>query len=202
MKLKRNIFALAAALLLFSSNASAQLISGEAAPDFTLTDVNGNTHSLADQQGKFVVLEWINCDCPFVKKHYNSGNMQSLQAEFTGKDVVWYAIASSAPGKQGHYSEGEWKNLINKNEINASAVLLDPSGEVGRLYGAKTTPHMYVINPEGNLIYQGAIDSVPSADSADIATATNYVTQALNEAMSGNAVSETSTKAYGCSVKY
>lgn len=180
----------------------AQVVNGEAAPDFSLPDISGNMHSLAESRGKFVVLEWINCDCPFVRKHYDSGNMQSMQKEFTGKDVVWYSISSSAPGKQGNYSPAEWKNLTAKNDISSTAVLLDSSGDVGRLYGAKTTPHMYVINPDGVLVYQGAIDSNPSADPADIASSTNYVRQALGESMSGSPVSEPQTKAYGCSVKY
>ncbi|MBI4387511.1 MAG: redoxin domain-containing protein, partial [Candidatus Omnitrophica bacterium] len=130
----------------------------EKAPDFTLTDTNGNEHSLSSYQGKFVVLEWNNPDCPFVKKHYGSGNMQSLQGDYTSKGVVWLTINSSAAGKQGGYSAAEMNEMMKKNGAKQTAVLLDPAGEVGKKYGAKTTPHMFVINPEGVLIYNGAID--------------------------------------------
>lgn len=192
-------------MILFSAAipaARAQLVTGEAAPDFTLTDTNGESRTLSSHQGSYVVLEWINHDCPFVKKHYGSGNMQQLQAEETAKGVIWYSIASSAEGKQGYYTAEEWKTLSAEKKSAATGVLLDPDGKVGKLYGAQTTPHMYVINPEGKLIYQGAIDSISSANPADIEKAGNYVRQALDEAMSGKPVSAGSTKAYGCSVKY
>ena len=175
---------------------------GQPAPDFTLTDSNGKSHKLSDFKGKFVVLEWLNHGCPFVKKHYGSGNMQKLQKEFTGKDVVWLSIVSSAPGKQGHMSPEETNKAKTESESAATAVLLDEEGTVGRLYEAKTTPHMFVVNPDGVLIYMGAIDSVKSPDPADIAGAKNYVKQALDEAMAGKAVSEPVTTAYGCGVKY
>jgi len=175
---------------------------GEPAPDFTLKDSKGNPQKLSSYSGKFVVLEWLNPECPFVKKHYSAGNMQKLQKEYTAKGVVWLSIISSAPGKQG-YRTGPQADADTKDK-NASptAVLLDPSGEVGQLYEAKTTPHMYVINPEGKLIYSGAIDSIRSANPEDCATATNYVRETLDAALSGKPVPTPETKSYGCSVKY
>jgi peroxiredoxin len=182
--------------------AFAAVESGEPAPDFTLKDSKGNPQKLSSYSGKFVVLEWLNPECPFVKKHYSAGNMQKLQKEYTAKGVVWLSIISSAPGKQG-YRTGPQADADTKDK-NASptAVLLDPSGEVGQLYEAKTTPHMYVINPEGKLIYSGAIDSIRSANPEDCATATNYVRETLDAALSGKPVPTPETKSYGCSVKY
>lgn len=175
---------------------------GKPAPEFTLTDSTGKSHKLSDFKGKFVVLEWLNHGCPFVVKHYGSGNMQKLQKEYTGKDVVWLSIVSSAPGKQGHMTPAETNKAKEESGSAATAVLIDEDGTVGRLYDAKTTPHMFVINPEGTLIYMGAIDSVKSPDPADIAGAKNYVKQALDEALAGKPVSEPVTTAYGCGVKY
>ncbi len=175
---------------------------GKAAPDFTLVDSNGNEHSLSDFNGKYVVLEWINYDCPFVQKHYDSGSMQALQKEYTDKGVVWLAVCSSAPGKQGNFSNEEIKERSKKHGANFTAYLIDDSGEVGKMYGAKTTPHMYVINPEGTLIYAGGIDDKPSTDIDDIETATNYVEAALNAAMNGKEVEVKVSRPYGCSVKY
>jgi peroxiredoxin len=182
--------------------AFAAVESGEPAPDFTLKDSKGNPQKLSSYSGKFVVLEWLNPECPFVKKHYSAGNMQKLQKEYTAKGVVWLSIISSAPGKQG-YRTGPQADADTKDK-NASptAVLLDPSGEVGQLYEAKTTPHMYVINPEGKLIYSGAIDSIRSANPEDCATATNYVRETLDAALSGKPVPTPETKSYGCSIKY
>ena len=175
---------------------------GQPAPEFTLTDSNGKSHKLSDFKGKFVVLEWLNHGCPFVVKHYSSGNMQKLQKEFTGKDVVWLSIASSAPGKQGHMSAEETNKTKEEKGSAATAVLIDEDGAVGRLYDAKVTPHMFVVDPEGTLIYMGAIDSVKSPDPADTAGAKNYVKQALDEAMASKPVSEPTTAAYGCGIKY
>lgn len=180
----------------------AQVKTGATAPDFTLTDVNGTPHSLSSFAGKHVVLEWVNLDCPFVKKHYSGGNMQGLQKEYTGKGVVWLSINSSAPGKQGHFTADQWKEKLAANQSAATATLLDADGKVGKLYSAKTTPHMYIIDPQGKLIYQGAIDDNPSSDAADIATSKNYVKAALDESLAGKPVTDSSTKAYGCSVKY
>jgi peroxiredoxin len=175
---------------------------GSPAPAFTLKDSTGKEHSLSDYKGKFVVLEWFNEGCPFVKKHYTSGNMQKLQAEYTGKDVVWLSINSSAPGEQGHMTAESAPKTISDWKIKATTILFDHDGKVGKMYGAKTTPHMYVIDKEGKLVYQGAIDSKPTANSADIDGAENYVKVALDSTMAGKPVANASTKPYGCSVKY
>lgn len=183
--------------------AAGELAVGEPAPEFTLTDVNGKAHSLSGYMGKHVVLEWTNPDCPFVKKHYGGGNMQALQKEFSTRGVVWLSINSSAVGKQGNYPPEQWRRILDEKGSNADATLLDPLGTVGRLYGAKTTPHMFVINPEGTLIYAGAIDDIASADPADIANSTNYVRMALNESLAGKkSITYPTSKPYGCGVKY
>lgn len=200
---RNSIFALVCVVAcLCAPSVRAAVNTGETAPDFTLTDTNGQSHSLSDFKGKFVVLEWLNHDCPFVKKHYDSGNMQGLQKEYVAKDVIWLSINSSAAGKEGNYSPEESNELTKEKDAASTAVLLDPDGQVGKLYGAKTTPHMFVVSPQGLLIYQGAIDDRPSADPADIPTSVNYVKAALDEALSGKAVSVSTTKSYGCSVKY
>jgi peroxiredoxin len=172
------------------------------APDFTLTDAEGNTHSLSDFEGKHVVLEWINFDCPFVKKHYKSSNMQNLQESYTNKDVVWLTVCSSAPGKQGYFSGQELQARISEHKLKSTAYLLDTDGKVGRAYEAKTTPHMYVINPEGVLVYAGAIDSKRSTKAADIPGAVNYVKEALDASLAGGEVKTRMSTPYGCSVKY
>lgn len=175
---------------------------GKPAPGFELTDTKGKTHRLSDYKGKTVVLEWVNHDCPYVKKHYNSGHMQKLQKEWTGKKVVWLSVNSSAAGKQGNFSKEEWKNLTEEKQAAPTAVLLDADGKVGRLYGAKTTPHMYVINSKGLLVYNGAIDSIESTETADVAKAEDFVQRALAEVTKGKAVTVANTKPYGCAVKY
>jgi peroxiredoxin len=180
----------------------AEVKTGQSAPDFTLTDTNGKAQALSSYKGKYVVLEWFNFDCPFVVKHYGSGNMQKLQKEFMDKGVVWLSINSSASGKEGFYSPQETNKKAGENGMKPTAIMLDSDGKVARLYGAKTTPHMFVINPQGTLIYQGAIDDKPSTDQADIAGAKNYVRAALDAAMAGKPVEKGSTKSYGCSVKY
>jgi peroxiredoxin len=190
------------ALLVAAGTAFAAPQIGQPAPEFTLTDSNGQSHNLSDFKGKFVVLEWLNHGCPFVQKHYDGGNMQGLQKEYTGKDVVWLSIASSAPGKQGHMSPEETNKAKEEKGSAATAILIDEDGTVGKLYDAKVTPELYVINPEGTLVYMGAIDDKKSVDAADVAGAKNYVKQALDEALAGNPVSEPATEAYGCSVKY
>jgi peroxiredoxin len=172
------------------------------APAFTLVDSEGTEHSLSDFKGKYVVLEWINYGCPFVKKHYDSGNMQALQGKYTGKDVVWLAICSSAEGKQGYYSGSELSQQIAAHKGKQTAYLIDADGKVGKLYGAQTTPHMYVVDPEGKLIYMGGIDDKRSTDVADVETATNYVSAVLDAALAGEEIPYTSTRPYGCSVKY
>jgi peroxiredoxin len=190
------------ALLVAAGTAVAAPQIGQPAPEFTLTDSNGQSHNLSDFKGKFVVLEWLNHGCPFVKKHYDGGNMQGLQKEYTGKDVVWLSIASSAPGKQGNMSPEETNKTKEEKGAAPTAVLIDEDGTVGKLYDAKVTPELFVINPEGTLIYAGAIDDKKSVDAADVAGARNYVKQALDEAMAANPVSTPQTEAYGCSVKY
>jgi peroxiredoxin len=175
---------------------------GEAAPDFTATDSNGKVHKLSEYQGKFVVLEWTNRGCPYTQKHYTSGNMQKLQREWTGQEVIWLTVVSSAPGKQGYVTASEENAYLKQVNAAPSAVLLDPTGALGHLYDAKTTPHMFVISPQGTLIYNGAIDDRPSTDVADVRGAKNYVTAALQESKSGKPVSNPTSRPYGCSVKY
>jgi peroxiredoxin len=175
---------------------------GQPAPDFSLQDIQGKPMTLGQLRGKFVVLEWINHGCPFVKKHYDSGNMQALQKEVTAKGVLWMSICSSAEGKQGHMKPSEWRKVAKEKGGAATSILLDDWGKVGTRYGAKTTPHMFVIDPNGILIYQGAIDDTPSADAEDVKGAVNYVRSALNEALEGKPVSTPTTKPYGCGVKY
>jgi peroxiredoxin len=175
---------------------------GKAAPDFTLTDHEGNTHSLSDFEGKVVVLEWINFDCPFVKKHYDSSNMQKLQQYYTAKDVVWLAINSSAEGMQGNFSNDEIAKRIQESNAAMTAYLIDTDGKVGHMYGAKTTPNMYIVDAEGNLAYAGAIDDNPAADPAVISGSKNYVQENLELIMAGKPVKMSKSKPYGCSVKY
>lgn len=175
---------------------------GEPAPDFTAKDSNGKVQKLSDYRGKYVVLEWHNRQCPFVHKHYASGNMQKLQKEWTAKGVVWFTVISSAPGKQGYMTPEQENAYIKQVNASPTAVLLDPGGEVGHLYSAKTSPHMFVINQQGILIYDGAIDDKPTTDLDDVGTAKNYVNLALEEAMAGKQVENPVTRPYGCSVKY
>ncbi|MBI4396639.1 MAG: thioredoxin family protein [Elusimicrobia bacterium] len=175
---------------------------GKNAPAFTLPDTAGGKKSLTDYKGKYIVLEWVNHGCPFVQKHYNSGNMQSLQKELTGRDAVWLSISSSAEGKQGFHTAAEWNELTQEKGAAPTAVLLDGDGKVGKRYGAKTTPHIFLISPEGALLYKGAIDDSPSTDVADVKTAKNHLRTAFEEAKSGKPVREPSTKPYGCSIKY
>lgn len=175
---------------------------GEQAPSFTLTGNDGKTYKLEELKGKHVVLEWFNQDCPFVVKHYGSGNMQKLQKAYTEKGVVWLTVASSAPGKQGHLTAEQATQVKSEQKASSTAFLLDPDGKVGKSYNAKTTPHMYIINPAGKLVYAGAIDDKPTTDVADIAPAKNYVVAALDASLAGKPVEKASTTAYGCSIKY
>lgn len=172
------------------------------APNFVAADTNGKTHRLTDFKGKVVVLEWTNHDCPFVRKHYGSGNMQKLQKEMTGKGAVWISINSSAPGQQGYVSASQANELTKSRNAAPTAVILDPEGKIGRQYGARTTPHIFVVGKDGNLKYMGAIDSIASPDPADIPKANNYVRDAVNSVISGRPVSNSVTQPYGCSVKY
>lgn len=191
-----------ASLFLFLAQAAFGLRVGESAPGFTAIDSHGQQHSLTEYKGKFVVLEWTNQGCPFTKKHYDSGNMQKLQKYWTSKGVIWLTVISSAPGEQGYVTSGQENDYIKRINAAPTAALLDPKGDLGHLYGAKTTPHMFVINPQGQLIYEGAIDNRPTTDASDVTGATNYVTVALDQAMAGKPVTTTATRSYGCSVKY
>ena len=191
-------FSLAAAALYAAESPAV----GSAAPDFSVPDVNGETHSLSQYKGKYVVLEWFNPECPFVKKHYGSGNMQKLQGEYTGKGVVWLTIDSNALGAEGNLSPEQAQKVMKEWNTKQTALLLDPDGKAGRGYNARNTPHMFVINPEGKVIYEGAIDSKATPNPNDIASSTNYVKVALDESMSGKPVSNANTRPYGCSVKY
>lgn len=184
------------------AQAVTQLRVGQAAPDFVGVDSLGNTHRLSDFRGKVVVLEWTNHQCPFVRKHYDSGNMQGLQTEAAAEGVVWLSVISSAPGAQGYVEAAQANDLTESRNASPTAILLDPAGEIGRLYDARTTPHMFVINPQGVVEYMGAIDSIPSADQADVATAENYVQAALTNVLTGQPVNPAVTQPYGCSVKY
>jgi hypothetical protein len=175
---------------------------GEAAPAFTATASDGKTYRLADYRGKYVVLEWHNNGCPYVGKHYHSGNMQRLQKQWTARGVIWFTILSSAPGKQGYVTSNEENDFLAKEQAAPTAALLDPTGEIGHRYDAKTSPQMVVINPQGVVIYDGAIDNKPTTDLADVPGATNYVTLALEQSMAGRAVATPATRPYGCSVKY
>jgi peroxiredoxin len=175
---------------------------GQSAPAFTATDTNNTVHKLSDYKGKFVVLEWTNRDCPFTQKHYQSGNMERLQHEWTKRGVVWLTVVSSAPGEQGYVIGGEENAYLEQMKAAPTAVLLDPTGQLGHLYDAKTTPHMFVIDKKGMLIYDGGIDDRATTDVSDISGAKNYVTQALQEAMAGKPVSVPTARPYGCSVKY
>lgn len=175
---------------------------GASAPEFSLPDAAGKTHALSGYRGKWVVLEWVNYDCPFVKKHYGSGNMQKVQKTARGKGVVWLSINSSAPGKQGHFAGTELTQRIVDSKADVDGYLLDPDGVVGKAYKAKTTPHMFVIDPQGMVVYAGAIDDKPSTDKADIAGAKNHVQAALEAGMAGKPVETASSTPYGCNVKY
>jgi len=175
---------------------------GQPAPDFTGTASDGKSYHLADYRGKYVVLEWHNNGCPYTQKHYNSGNMQRLQKEWTARGVVWFTVISSAPGKQGYVNANSENAYMTKMGATPTAALLDPTGAIGHLYDAKTTPQMIVINPQGVVVYDGAIDNRPTSDLKDISGATNYVTLALEQSLSGKPVETAATRPYGCSVKY
>ena len=175
---------------------------GSKAPNFSLSDTNGKTHTLSDYKGRTVVLEWTNFGCPFVVKHYESGNMQSLQKKWAEKGIVWLSICSSAKGKEGHMTPSEWNKEIAGHKSASTAYLLDESGQVGKSYGAKTTPHMFIIDAKGSLVYKGAIDDKPTYKQSDVKGAHNHVDAALTDLAAGKPVQKSSTEPYGCSVKY
>ena len=175
---------------------------GSVAPPFTLTDTDGREHALADYRGETVVLEWLNYDCPYVGKHYGGGNMQALQEQAAADGVVWLSVVSSAPGEQGYFEPDAMNARTEQEGGRQAAVLLDPTGRVGRAYDAQTSPHMFVIDPEGRVVYNGAIDDRPTTDQADLEGATNYVVPAIAAARSGEPVDPATTQPYGCSVKY
>jgi hypothetical protein len=178
------------------------VLPGTSAPDFKGTDSTGAQHSLSEYRGKFVVLEWANQGCPYDRKHYLSGSIESQQREWTGKGVIWLSVLSSAPGEQGYVTPAEENTYLKTMHAAPTAALLDPDGTIARIYEAKTTPHIFVIDPTGKLIYQGAIDDKPTTDQADLKGANNYLNAALNAAMSGKPVPVATTRPYGCSVKY
>src|SRR5258708_15614442 len=201
MKSPRHLILLACALLALLASAFAARV-GEPAPGFTAVDSNGKQQRLSDYKGKYVVLEWHNQGCPYTKKHYASGNMQRLQKEWTAKGVVWLTVISSAPGTQGFVTPSQENDYLKTVNAVPTAVLMDPGGSLGHLYGAKTTPHMFIIDSNGTLIYNGAIDDHPTSDQSDIASSKNYVSAALQEATNGKPVTEPATRPYSCSVKY
>jgi len=196
---RRNLLSLVLALCVLPA---LSLTPGTPAPDFKGTDSNGVTHTLSQYRGKYVVLEWANKGCPYEQKHYLSGNMEALQKEWTDKGVVWLSILSSAPGEQGNVTPAEENKYLKTMHAAPTAAILDPSGEIGHLYEAKTTPHIFIIDPKGKLIYQGAIDDKPTTDLSDVQHAHNYLNEALNAAMAGKPVPMASTRPYGCAVKY
>ena len=201
---RRYLMLAAAAAVATAGGAVAQgagPVIGQPAPNFSAPDADGKTRSLSQYRGKTVVLEWTNADCPYVRKHY-TGAMQALQRDATREGVVWLSIVSSAPGEQGHVNGGQAKQLTASRKASPTAVLLDPSGSVGRLYGAKTTPHMFVINAQGRLVYAGGIDDVPSPKPEDLARAKPLVRLALADVKAGRAVAIPSSRPYGCGVKY
>jgi peroxiredoxin len=202
MKNLLSAISLAALSVAFAPAASAAVAAGQPAAEFALTDVNGESHKLSDFRGKYVVLEWFNSDCPFVQKHYGTGNMQGLQSKYTAEGVIWLAINSTNPGHGDYKSPARSQAILKEWKAAPTALMLDPDGKVGQLYGAKTTPHMWVIDPNGVVIYAGGIDDKRSANPADVKTANNFVAAALDQAKAGKPVSVASAPPYGCSVKY
>lgn len=194
----------ATALALASGAAFAQSAAkpGAKAPDFSVVDVDGKLQKLSDYAGKTVILEWTNHDCPYVRKHYNSATMQTLQKDMAKDGIVWLSVISSPAGEQGHVDAAKAKELTKTRDAAPASILLDPKSQLARAYGAQTTPHMYIIDPKGTLAYAGAIDDKPSASASSLDGAKSYVRQAVAELKAGKAVSEPATKAYGCVVKY
>jgi len=194
--------AFVAALAVVAPAAQANVAAGEAAPNFTLTDIQGNKHSLSDFKGKYVVLEWFNSECPFVQKHYESNNMQGLQKKYRDQGVVWLTINSTHPESSNYRDPAKSQQIVKDWNINSTALMLDTDGRVGMTYGARTTPHMWVIDPKGSVVYAGGIDDKATFRVADVQGAKNYVAAALNESMAGKPVATPAARPYGCSVKY
>lgn len=184
------------------ATAQSSAVVGEKAPNFELTDAYGETHSLSDFEGEYVILEWLNHDCPFVRKHYDGNNMQELQKRYTDEGVVWLSIISSVPGTQGHLQPEEAQQITQEKNASPTAVLLDVDGSVGKMYDARVTPHMYIINPDGVLEYNGAIDDKPTARLRDLEGAHNYVVAAMTSLRNGDPVEVKTNTPYGCTVKY
>jgi peroxiredoxin len=189
-------------VFLASANVASALPPGSMAPEFKGVDSNGVTHSLSEYRGKFVVLEWANRGCPYEQKHYLSGNMESLQKQWTGKGVVWLSILSDGPGQQGYVTPAEENDYLKAMKASPTAALLDPTGAIGRLYQARTTPHVFVIDPASKIVYQGALDDQPTPEPASLKGADNYLSDALGAALAGKPVAVASTKPYGCAVHY
>ena len=202
MKMLRRTLMATAAALFAAGSAQAAATVGQPAPDFTRKDATGKTVRLSDFKGKHVVLEWTNPGCPFVRKHYDSGNMPATQKDATGKGVVWLAINSTEKASSDYLEPAKLAAWKAERKSAPSAILMDEEGTVGKSYGARTTPHMYIVNPQGQLVYAGGIDSIPSARPADIEKATNYVKVGLSEALAGKPISAATTQPYGCSIKY
>jgi len=203
--IRRHFAAAAGALVLgltLISAARAAPSVGQAAPDFTLTDTSGKSVRLSDFKGRHVVLEWVNPGCPYVRKHYSSANMQGTQKETTGKGVVWLAINSTETAHGDYLAPDKLAAWMTQQQAAPTRTLMDAEGTVGQVYGARTTPHMYIINPQGQLIYAGGIDSIPSSRAEDIKAAVNYVRQGVSQALAGQALSNPTTRPYGCSIKY
>ena len=202
---RRGLAALAAGLFaagIVATEAQAAAAVGQPAPDFSAVDTSGKTRKLSEFRGKTVVLEWVNPGCPFVRKHYNSANMPRLQKEFTGKEVVWLAVNSTEKAASDYLAPAQLASWMQEKSAQPTATLMDEEGAIGKAYGARTTPHMYIVNAQGVLVYAGGIDSIPSARADDIKTATNYVRQGLNEALAGKPVSTATSQPYGCTIKY
>jgi peroxiredoxin len=200
--MKRIWLGLLIAALAASAGVARALPPGSTAPDFKSVDSNGVQRSLGEYRGKYVVLEWANRGCPYEKKHYLSGNMESLQKQWTAKGVVWLSVLSDPPGAQGYVTPAEENDYLKTMKASPTAALLDPTGAVGRLYDARTTPHIFVIDPAGKIVYQGAIDNQPTADPASLKAADNYLNDALNAALAGKPVAIAVTKPYGCAIHY
>lgn len=202
MKRSASILATAVAGLFVAALAHASASVGQPAPEFKVKDASGKEQSLSAYKGKYVVLEWVNPGCPFVRKHYDTSNMQSTQAAATAKGAVWLTVSSTAKDAGDYKSGAELSAWLKEQGAKPTATLMDDDGKVGHAYGARTTPHLYIVDPQGKLVYAGAIDSKATARKEDVKSATNYVTAALDEALAGKPISKATSEPYGCSIKY